>query len=63
MFPVREFTSTMLTMPLILFLSDIADDASPLISYSPAGAWTDSPFSDSSAPVRPIWHDVFAFTR
>jgi len=36
------------------FSSGLADDASPLISYSPAGAWTDSPCNDLSAPVRPV---------
>jgi hypothetical protein len=35
------------------FFHRTADDASPLILYSPAGAWTDSP-NDTSAPVRPI---------
>jgi hypothetical protein len=44
-------------------VSDLADDASPLISYSPAGAWTDSPYNDLSAPVRSVRNDVFAFTR
>lgn len=38
---------------LISFSSDLADDASPLILYSPKGAWTDSPHNDSSALVRP----------
>jgi hypothetical protein len=42
---------------LIFSPSDPADDASPLISYGPAGAWTDSP-NDPSAPVRPILHSI-----
>lgn len=54
---------TLLATSLILFSLDLADDISPLISYSPAGAWTDSPSNDSSAPVRPTQHDTFIFTR
>ncbi|KAH9176352.1 hypothetical protein EDB89DRAFT_1846422, partial [Lactarius sanguifluus] len=34
------------------------DDSSPLISYSPAGAWTDSPVNDQNAQVRKTWHTV-----
>lgn len=35
-----------------------ADDTSPLISYSPAGAWTDSPNNDTNAPLysQRSWH-------
>ncbi|KAI0305731.1 hypothetical protein B0F90DRAFT_1700534 [Multifurca ochricompacta] len=33
-----------------------AEDSSPLISYSPVGAWTDSPSNDTGAPVcTGIW--------
>ncbi|KAH9047832.1 hypothetical protein EDB84DRAFT_1459256 [Lactarius hengduanensis] len=37
-----------------------ADDSSPLISYSPAGAWTDSPVNDQSAQSysQKTWHTV-----
>jgi hypothetical protein len=52
---VRRSTSMVIATLLICFSSDSADDSSPLISYSPAGAWTDSPSNDSSAPVRPIY--------
>lgn len=46
------------------FLSmDLVDDVSPLILYSPAGTWTDSSTNDRSAPVCPIHHDIFTFTR
>lgn len=37
-----------------------ADDSSPLISYSPAGAWTDSPVNDQNAQSysQKTWHTV-----
>jgi len=35
------------------------DDSSPLVSYAPGGAWTDSPAGDSLIQVRPFaWHVV-----
>ncbi|KAI0254041.1 hypothetical protein BJV78DRAFT_103139 [Lactifluus subvellereus] len=39
-----------------------ADDSSPLILYSPACAWTDSPSNDSSAPLysQQTWHTTSA---
>ncbi|KAI9442182.1 hypothetical protein H4582DRAFT_1809269 [Lactarius indigo] len=37
---------------------DIADDSSPLISYSPAGVWVDSPVNDQNAQLysQKTWH-------
>lgn len=42
--------------------SDLVGGASPLISYSPAGAWTDSVSNDTSAQVR-LLTNILAFPR
>jgi hypothetical protein len=45
----------------LFYSPNSADDTSPLILYSPAGAWTDSPSNDTGASVRLIQRDILTF--